>query len=123
MPTPFVIVALRAGSADVGGGNDVVGGGNDVVGGGVVGGGSDVVGGGNVGGVRDVSLIVTVELVATTVPLTEPVLNCNLKDSDPSVVVSLLNVLVTLALLLLIVTEFEVSPSLKSLVLIVPLIV
>ena len=70
----------------------------------------------------DVSEIVTVELVATIVPDVDPVLICILKLSEPSVETSLVKVLTIDPLLLLIVNEPEVTPSVKSEEFTVPLI-
>ena len=71
-------------------------------------------------GLSEVSLTVTVELVATIVPEVDPVLTCSWKLSDPSVVPSFANVSATDPEPLLILKEPVTAAPVKSDVLIVP---
>ena len=68
----------------------------------------------------EVSPILTLLLVATIVPLTDPVRSLTRKLSVPSVVASFLAVIVKVPLLLVTATE-PVSAVVKSLLLTVPL--
>lgn len=68
----------------------------------------------------DVSFTVTVAAVATTVPDVDVVRMLMMMFSDPSVVTSLARVNEKLAVLLLIVTEPELTPLVKSDAVVVP---
>ena len=117
---------LVGGGGDAGGeaaGGEAAGG--DAGGPGSGGGGGPGSGGGGGGGAAtEVSATVTVALVATTVPVVDPVRKLARKDSVPSVVVSLLKTTAKEPELLVIVTEppavTALAGELKSALLMVP---
>ena len=121
---------LVGGGGDAGGeaaGGEAAGGdagGPGSGGGGGPGSGGGGGGGGGGGAETDVSATATVALVATTVPVVDPVRKLARKDSAPSVVVSLLKTTAKEPELLVIVTEppavTALAGELKSALLMVP---